>query len=80
MNDRWYSGHIGEMILATVFLVSLGAFTLVYLKTGKESQMLGGAVLAALSALATYMQKRGTQIPTTNVETANINKVETVKE
>lgn len=55
---RWYDGHVGELILATVFVLSLTGFTLVYLIKGDESQLLGGVSLAALSSLATYMQKR----------------------
>lgn len=66
---RYLDGHVGELILLCAFLVSLVSFTVIYAVKGVESQLLGGVTLAALSSLATYMQKRGTQL-TTNVETA----------
>jgi ABC-type Fe3+-siderophore transport system permease subunit len=71
---RYLDGHIGELILLAAFLAALITFGIVYALTKQESTLLGGIVMGALTSLGTYMQKRAST--TTNVDTANIDKIE----
>lgn len=76
--NKWLDGHVGDLILWSVFVLCLTAHLIAVL-VGKPDQTLAGAVLGSMGALGAYMQKRATTSTTTNVDTANIARMEAPK-
>jgi hypothetical protein len=73
----YLEGHIGDLILLSGFTIAVLAFVVVFFVTKTESTLLGTLAATMGGALATYMQKRATATSTTNIDSANINKIDT---
>lgn len=69
---NYLDGHIGDLILTFVVIMTLIAYTITILM-GKPDQTLGNVLMASTGALGGFMMKRLPPAqPTTNVETANV--------
>lgn len=68
--DRWHSGHVGELILFTFAIIALIAY-LIALMAGKADQTLGAVVMAASGALGAFMQKKAPAPPQMTAKTGD---------